>query len=173
MGAPPVVVGLVLGQDQQQMPFAEDQHPVGDLGPGGELEPFRVSVRARAARRDVHGLDTGIGQDCVKRYRELPGPVPDQAHRLRLQFPHVIDVRGVRDDDLRPACQIRERLVLCMLRGVETSSASMTRKDSTAQSRRWRSDSGAGLDGQPMPPPKNSKDSAELSAAPGGSSKVA
>jgi hypothetical protein len=31
------------------MPFAEDQHPVGDLGPGGEYEPFRVSVRARAA----------------------------------------------------------------------------------------------------------------------------
>ncbi len=29
------------------MPFAEDEHPVGDLGPGGEHEPFRLSVRAR------------------------------------------------------------------------------------------------------------------------------
>jgi hypothetical protein len=33
MGAPSVVVGLVLGQDQPQVSFAEDQHPVGDLGP--------------------------------------------------------------------------------------------------------------------------------------------
>jgi hypothetical protein len=39
MGAPPVVMSRVIGQDQPQMPFAEDQHPVGDLGPGGEHEP--------------------------------------------------------------------------------------------------------------------------------------
>jgi len=56
------------------MPFAEDQHPVGDFGPGCEHEPFRVSVRALAAGRDLHDLDTGIGQDCVKRFGELPGP---------------------------------------------------------------------------------------------------
>jgi hypothetical protein len=60
------------------MPFAEDQHPVGNPGPGVEREPFRVSVRARAARRDLYGLDTGIGQDCVKRHGELPGPVAEQ-----------------------------------------------------------------------------------------------
>jgi hypothetical protein len=48
MGAPSVVVSLVLGQDQQQMPLAEDQHPVGNLGPGGEHEPFRIRVRMRA-----------------------------------------------------------------------------------------------------------------------------
>jgi len=29
-------MGRVLGQDQMQMPFAEDQHPVGDLDPGCE-----------------------------------------------------------------------------------------------------------------------------------------
>ena len=29
------------------MPFAEDQHPVGDLLAGGEHEPFRISVRLR------------------------------------------------------------------------------------------------------------------------------
>ena len=51
MGSPSVVVPLVLSQDQLQMPLAEDQHPVGDLGPGGEHEPFRISVRARAAGR--------------------------------------------------------------------------------------------------------------------------
>ena len=83
MGAPSVVVGLILGQDQQQMPLAEDQHPVGNLGPGGEHEPFRMSVRARAARRDPYGLDPGIGQDCVKRYGELPGPVADKEPEAR------------------------------------------------------------------------------------------
>jgi hypothetical protein len=60
------------------MPLAEDEHPVGDLGPGGEHEPFRISVRARAARRDLHDLDPGIGQDRVKRCGELPGPITDQ-----------------------------------------------------------------------------------------------
>jgi hypothetical protein len=40
MGAPPVVVGLVPSQDSSQVPFTEDEHPVGDLGPGGEHEPF-------------------------------------------------------------------------------------------------------------------------------------
>ena len=59
------------------MPFAEDQHPVGDLLAGGEHEPFRISVRLRAARRDLHHLDTGTGQDRVKGRGELPGPVPD------------------------------------------------------------------------------------------------
>src|ERR1035438_1776090 len=33
MGSPSVVVPGILGQDQPQGPFAEDQHPVGDLGP--------------------------------------------------------------------------------------------------------------------------------------------
>jgi hypothetical protein len=61
MGPPPVVAGLVLGQDRPQKLFAEDEHPVGDLGPGGEHEPFRVSVLARAARRDLHNLDAGVG----------------------------------------------------------------------------------------------------------------
>ena len=45
MGPPPVVMALVLGQDRPQMPFAEDEHLVGDLCPGGEHEPFRVSAR--------------------------------------------------------------------------------------------------------------------------------
>jgi hypothetical protein len=33
-------MALVLSQDRPQVPFAEDQHPVGDLRPGGEHEPF-------------------------------------------------------------------------------------------------------------------------------------
>jgi hypothetical protein len=71
-------MGFILGQDRPQMPLAEDEHPVGDLGPGGEHEPFRISVRARAARRDLHDLDTGIGQDRVKRCGELSGPITDE-----------------------------------------------------------------------------------------------
>jgi hypothetical protein len=64
---PSVVVGLVLGQDHPQMPLAEDQQLVGDLGPGGQHEPFRLSVRARVPGRNLHRLDTGVGQDRVKR----------------------------------------------------------------------------------------------------------
>jgi len=60
------------------MPRAEDQHPVGDLSPGGEHEPFRISVRARASGRNLHRLDTSIGQERVKRRGELPGPITDQ-----------------------------------------------------------------------------------------------
>jgi hypothetical protein len=69
----PVVMALVLGQDRPQVPFAEDEHPVGELCPGGEHEPFRVSVRTRAAGRDLHGLDPGTGQDRVECVSELPG----------------------------------------------------------------------------------------------------
>jgi len=65
------------------MAFAEDQHPVGDFGPGCEHEPFRVSVRTWAAGRDLHGLDTSVGQDCVERFGELSGPVANQEPEAR------------------------------------------------------------------------------------------
>ena len=78
MGSSPVVMGLVPGEDCAQMPFAEDQHPVGDLGPGGEHEPFRIAVRSRAPRQDFHCRDTSPGQDRVERCCELTGAVPDQ-----------------------------------------------------------------------------------------------
>ena len=104
-------MGLILGQDRPQVPFAEDQHPVGDLGPGGEHEPFRIGVRARTARRDLHDLDTGTGQDRVERAGELPGPVPDQEPEVRgaitqihqqvadlLHGPRPVRVRGDTED---------------------------------------------------------------------------
>ena len=74
------------------MAFAEDQHPVGDLGPGSEHEAFRKSIRSRAARRDLHGLDTGAGQDRVKRRGELPGPVPDQEPEVRSPITQILCV---------------------------------------------------------------------------------
>jgi hypothetical protein len=43
-----VVVPGVFGQHPAEMAFAEDQHPVGQLGPGGAHEPLRVGVRAGA-----------------------------------------------------------------------------------------------------------------------------
>jgi hypothetical protein len=70
-----------LGQDRPQVPFAEDQHPVGDLGPGGEHEPFGEGIRARAPWRDLHGPDPGAGQDSVERGGELPGAVAAWARR--------------------------------------------------------------------------------------------
>src|ERR1019366_8463149 len=54
VGASSVVVGLVPGQDRPQMSFAEDQHPVGHLGPGGEHEPFGIGVRPGTSGRDLH-----------------------------------------------------------------------------------------------------------------------
>jgi hypothetical protein len=65
------------------VPFTEDQHPVGDLRPGGEHEPFRVGVRARAAGRYLHRLDAAAGQDRVEGRGELPGPVADQEPEAR------------------------------------------------------------------------------------------
>ena len=83
VGPPPVVVGRVLGQDGPQVPLAEDQHPVSDLGPGGEHESFRVTVRARAPGRDLRDLDGSVGQDRVKGRCELSGAVAYQEPEVR------------------------------------------------------------------------------------------
>jgi hypothetical protein len=64
------------------VPFADNEHPVGDLGPDGEHEPFGMSVRARA-RRDLHGRDAGVSEDRDGRRGELPGPVADQEPEVR------------------------------------------------------------------------------------------
>jgi len=74
---------LVLGHHDAQVAFAEDQHPVGDLGPCGEHEPLRQSVRARTSGRDLHRLDSRAGQDRVERIGELPSAVTDQEPEVR------------------------------------------------------------------------------------------
>jgi hypothetical protein len=78
-----VVVGLVLGQDRPQVPFAEDQDPVGRLCSDGAHEPFRVGIRPRAPGRYLHSLDTGVGQGPVERRGELRGPVANQEAEVR------------------------------------------------------------------------------------------
>ena len=47
------------------MPFAEDEHPVGELRPCGEHESFRISVRPRAARRNFHDLDAAPARTAL------------------------------------------------------------------------------------------------------------
>jgi hypothetical protein len=69
---------LVPSLDAAQVALAEDQHPVGHLGPDGAHEPLRVGVRARAAQRDLHDLDAGAGQDRVEGAGVLPGAVADE-----------------------------------------------------------------------------------------------
>ena len=71
------------------MPLAEDEHPIGDLGPRGEHEPFRMSVRPRTPRRDLHHLDPGIGQDRIERLGELPRSVTDQEPEIRGAVPQI------------------------------------------------------------------------------------
>ena len=61
-----VVVGAELGEDGLKVPFSEDQVAVGELGPGGPDEAFGEAVRSRTARRDLHGVDAGAGEDGVE-----------------------------------------------------------------------------------------------------------
>jgi hypothetical protein len=83
MGSSSVVAGLVLGHHDAQVSFAEDQHRVGHLRPGGEHEPFGISVRPGAPGRDLHRLDARAREDRVERCGELPGPVADQEPGVR------------------------------------------------------------------------------------------
>ena len=61
-----VVVGAELGEDGLKVPFSEDQDAVGELGPGGPDEAFGEAVRSQTARRDLHGVDAGAGEDGVE-----------------------------------------------------------------------------------------------------------
>jgi hypothetical protein len=54
------------------------------------MKPFRISIRSRAARRDLHSLNPGVGQDRVKRRGELPGPVPDQEPEVRSPITQIL-----------------------------------------------------------------------------------
>jgi hypothetical protein len=47
MRPPGVVMGGVHGKHPAEVPLAEDQHPVGDLGSDGQHEAFGEAVRPR------------------------------------------------------------------------------------------------------------------------------
>ncbi len=86
-----VVVPGVLGQHPAEVPFAEDQHPVGQLGAGSQHEPLRVSVRAGAPGRDLHHLDAGVGEHGIEGGGELTGPVTDQVREPRRTVTKVVE----------------------------------------------------------------------------------
>src|SRR5687767_363441 len=78
MRPPGVVVGGVHGKHLAQVPLAEDQHPVGDLGSDSQHEAFGEAVRPRTTRRDLDHLDTRVRHDRVERSRKLTGPIADE-----------------------------------------------------------------------------------------------
>jgi hypothetical protein len=77
-----VVMLNVLREHRTQMPLIEDQHSIGEFGPEGAHEPFGKAVRTRAARRNPHHGDPGVGQDSIQRRGELSGAVLDEVPEL-------------------------------------------------------------------------------------------
>jgi hypothetical protein len=65
------------------MALAVNQHPVGHLDPGGEHEPFRISIRPGHPRRGLHGPYTLAGEDVIERAGELGVAVPDEEPERR------------------------------------------------------------------------------------------
>ncbi len=61
-------MGLLAGQDRPQLPLAEDQHPVGDLGPGREHEPFRIGIARGLRAREPNPGTTSEGIRLAKRF---------------------------------------------------------------------------------------------------------
>src|SRR5919107_4435906 len=78
MWPPAVVVGAVPGEDSLQVPLAEDQDAVGEVGSGGPDEAFGEAVRPQPARRDLHRVDASAGQDGIEGGGELAGAVADE-----------------------------------------------------------------------------------------------
>jgi hypothetical protein len=78
MRPPTVVMCAVLGEHSPQVPLPEDQDPVGEFGSSGQHESLGEAVRSRTARRDLHGVDTRVGQGSVERRGELSSAVADE-----------------------------------------------------------------------------------------------
>jgi hypothetical protein len=60
VGSLPVVVPGVPGEDQPQVWFTEDEHPVGELGSGGAHESFGVGVGPDRQLRLVQMTGTDV-----------------------------------------------------------------------------------------------------------------
>jgi hypothetical protein len=68
----------VLAQDQPQVPFASDQHPVQALAAGTGNPALRDRVRTRRPDRRPDDPHCGRGEHSVERRGELGIPVPNQ-----------------------------------------------------------------------------------------------
>ena len=73
-----VVVPRVHGEQVPELAFAEDQHPVGEFGPGSQDEPLGVCVGPRTTWRDLQNVDSGVGRRGVEGDGKLTGPIPHQ-----------------------------------------------------------------------------------------------
>ena len=56
-------------QHRPQVGFVIDQHPVSALGPCCAYPPFRITVRPRSLRRDLHDPHALTGEDIIERRR--------------------------------------------------------------------------------------------------------
>ena len=68
----------IRGEDPGEVPLAEDQRPVGELGSDGQHDEFGEAIRPRTTGRNPDYLDARIRQHRVERGRELTGPIPDE-----------------------------------------------------------------------------------------------
>jgi len=103
VGSPPIVMGRVFAQNRPQVPSAEDEHPVGDLGPGGEHEPFRISVRPRTSRRDLHATIPALARTASNDAVNCP-----VRSRIRNRMPVARSPRSV--SRLQICCVVHTRL---------------------------------------------------------------
>jgi hypothetical protein len=78
-----VVTAGVLTQYRSQVPFAEDEHPVGALCSCGAHPSLGMTVRARGPRRSPHYGHALAGEDRVEGSGELGVAVPDEEAERR------------------------------------------------------------------------------------------
>jgi hypothetical protein len=84
-----VVVG-VLAEDQPQVTFASDQHPVRALAAGTADQALRDRIRTRRPDRRPNHPHSDRGEYDIERHRELDVPVPDQElHTVSLTEPET------------------------------------------------------------------------------------
>jgi hypothetical protein len=62
-----VVMPGIPGEDRPQVPFTKDQHLVGDLGPGGEYEPFGIGRGPVSAARTAWSARSSPGRGLTRR----------------------------------------------------------------------------------------------------------
>ncbi len=90
----------VLIKNSAGVSLVVDQHPVDALGADAADEPFRIAVRSRRWRRDLHDVDVFGGKDGVEGVGELGVPVADQKPNVVICSPRSIS-------RLRAACTVQ------------------------------------------------------------------
>jgi hypothetical protein len=72
-----IVVGLVLAQDPPQLGRVPDEGSVQDLVAAHPDPAFGDCAHSGSLDVTEHGLDPGIGENCVERGREVRSAVTD------------------------------------------------------------------------------------------------